>query len=133
MSAQAATIAGRTAAESLMVDTCLIEHRTGTSALDETTGRYTDTWTTVYSGKCRIQARDVIRTPTAESGERLVTLKVLTCSVPMSVTGVKVDDRVTVTASALDPDLTNRAFRVADLFHKTHATARRLAIEEITS
>lgn len=132
MSAQAVTLAGRLQAEALMVDACVIERLAG-QTFDETSGTYVDTWSEVYAGKCRVQAQDVLRVPEEQAGEQLYVLRRATLSVPMSVTDVRVDDRVTVTASALDPDLANRVYRVTDLAHKTYLTARRLPIEEVTS
>ena len=66
-------------------------------------------------------------------GEALVYQLLIDVQVPMSVTGLAVGDVVTVTASALDPDLVGRHFWVKDLAHKTHMTARRLGCEEVTS
>lgn len=122
---------GRAAAERLMVDTCIIDRRSG-SVLDEDTGQYVDTYTTVYSGKCRIQVTDP-GGRAADAGEQTSQIQSLVLQVPMTVSGVKVDDRVSLTASALDPDLVGRTFRVSDLMHKTHATARRLPVEEVAT
>lgn len=122
---------GRAAAQRLMVDTCVIDRKTG-QVFDEQTGTYTDTWSTVYSGSCRVQDSG-LSGHQVEAGERAVELQTRTLQVPMTVLGLQVDDRVTITASALDPDLVDRVFRVSDLMHKSHATARRLPIEEVTS
>jgi hypothetical protein len=43
------------------------------------------------------------------------------------------DDLVTITASLLDADLVGRTFRVRELGHKSHMTARRVQLEEVTS
>lgn len=131
MTAEAALNAGRAAIEALMVDTCLIDRKTG-SVLDEDTGKYVDTYETVYSGKCRVQDSG-LSGRRAEAGEQSFELQTRTLQVPITVTGVRVDDRAQVTVSVLDPDLVGRTFRIADLFHKSHATARRLPIEEVTS
>jgi hypothetical protein len=121
---------GRAQIERLMVDACLIDRKTG-SVLDEDTGDYVDTYATVYEGKCRVQDSG-LSGHQVDAGDRPVELQTRTLQVPMTVTGVKVDDRVQVTASVLDADLVGRTFRVTDLMHKTHATARRLPIEEVT-
>ena len=57
----------------------------------------------------------------------------LVVQLPMSVTGVAAEDEVLLTASAHDADLTGRTFIVSDLANKTHASARRIGIEERTS
>jgi hypothetical protein len=121
---------GRAAAEALMVDACLIERETG-EATSTTTGAVTPTYTTLYSGKCRIQQRttEARVEDTAEQYDRMLRLEV---QLPMSVTGLKVDDRVTVTASVHDADLAGRQVWIRHLAHKTHATARRVVAEELT-
>jgi hypothetical protein len=132
MSAQSATLAGRAAAERLMVDTCTITRVTGGSS-DPETGVRTQTTTVVYTGKCRFKMyprspgrrTDVAEASVVEVDEEL--------QIPMSATGVQVEDIVTVTASALDPALVGRAFRVASQAAKTHATMRRFDLLEVAS
>lgn len=114
-----------------MVDACKVEYVNGTT-WDEGTGTSVPAYATRYEGECRVQT-----TLTAESnpdaGEREWTVQSLTVAVPMSATGFQVGDRVTVTAAALDADLVGRVFTVSALAHKTHMTARRLRVEEVTS
>lgn len=131
MSAATAVLAGRRMAEALMVDACTIRHPTGTTS-DDTTGQVTPTYTTVYTGKCRVQQTVPVSKP-ADVGEAHVWLQRLALQVPMSVTGIASDDLVTITASVLDADLVGRPFRVRELGHKTHMTARRVQLEEVTS
>jgi hypothetical protein len=121
---------GRAAAEALMVDACTIQRKTGEST-STTTGAVTPTYSTLYTGKCRIQQRSAEARveDTAEQYDRMLRLEV---QLPMSVTGLKVDDRITVTASAHDADLVGRQVWIRHLAHKTHATARRLVAEELT-
>ncbi|HEY9484190.1 MAG TPA: DUF6093 family protein, partial [Micromonosporaceae bacterium] len=45
---------GRAAALAGMVDACLIERMTGTTT-DPDTGQVTETWSTTYTGPCRVQ------------------------------------------------------------------------------
>jgi hypothetical protein len=131
MSATTATLRGRLAAEANMVDACTIQRVTGTTTND-TTGVVTPTYTTIYSGRCRVQQVVPIAKP-AHVGEAAVWLQRLVLQVPMSVTGIASDDLVTITASLLDPDLVGRTFHVRELGHKTHMTARRVQLEEVTS
>lgn len=130
--AAGAVAAGRRAAEALMVDVCTITHGTGAATLNETTGRRTLTTSTVYSGPCRVQVPQA-QPQTSDVAERSATVQQLTISIPVTATGVAVGAVVTVTASALDPELAGRVFRVSGVHHKTHATARRLACEETTA
>lgn len=130
MSAASVLARGRAAAEALMVDTCLIQEVTG-----ETTGTggvVTPTYATVYSGACRIQQPDA-QARQEDAGQAYLLMSRRQLQLPMSVTGVRADQRVTITASAHDPDLVGRVFVVRDEFAKSHATARRVGIEEATS
>ena len=57
----------------------------------------------------------------------------LEVQLPMTVTGLRVSDEITIDTSAHDPDLVDRVFLVRDLAHKSHATARRVQVTEKTS
>jgi len=48
------------------------------------------------------------------------------------VTGVRINDIITINTSALDPDSSGRTYWVRELFDKTHGTSRRLGIEEVS-
>lgn len=118
----------RAAAESLMVDACTIKRQTGTT--EDANGVVTPTYAApFYTGRCKVQARDV-DAQNPEAGDAVHTVLRLRVDVPMSVTGVEVDDVVTITSSVYDPDLATRRFRVVAPFHKSQATARRLPVEE---
>jgi hypothetical protein len=120
----------RRQAESMMVDACKVEYVSGTT-WDEGSGTSAPAYSTRYEGKCRTQT-----TLTAEAnpdaGEREWVVQSLTVAVPMSATGFQIGDRVTITKTLLDLDLLGRVFTVAALAHKTHMTARRLRVEEVT-
>lgn len=130
MSARRAVIRGRLAIEALMVDACTIQ-RLASSSTNPDTGVVTPTYSTVYTGKCRVQQTIPVAKP-HDIGQAAVWLERLLLQVPASVTGLASDDLVTVTASSLDGDLVGRTFRVRELGHKTHVTARRAQIEEVT-
>jgi hypothetical protein len=122
---------GRAMAEALMVDECVIRRRAG-EATDDESGVVRPTYATVYAGPCRVQQ------PTAtaqeqESGQAALLLVRFELQIPMSVVGVAADDEVRMTASVHDPDLVGRLFTVRGLAHKTHATSRRMQVEERTS
>jgi uncharacterized protein DUF6093 len=121
----------RAAAEAGMVDTCTIT-RAATTFTNPDTGQTTTSTTTVYTGACRVQQRVPGGARTTDVGEAHQLMLRMEVQLPMSVTGVKVGDTVTVTASVHDADLAGRRFRVRELAHKTEATARRLGVEEIT-
>jgi hypothetical protein len=131
MSRESVLARGQAAAESGMTDTCVIKRKTG-----ETTGAggvITPTWTTLYTGqKCRVQV--VIRRPGIgqDTGEAYRVIEHREVQLPMSVTGLQEGDSIQVTTSA-DPDLVGRVYTVRDVLAKTHATARRVTVLEITS
>ncbi|MFG3710131.1 DUF6093 family protein [Micromonospora sp. NPDC047730] len=130
MSVEALLARGRAASERLMVDACVIRRKTGETT-DEQTGVITPVYATLYTGKCRVQQAGGA-TP-AEAGEAYRLMLRLEVQVPMSIVGLEVGDEVELTSSPLDPDLVGRTFFVRDLAHKTHATARRVGVEEATS
>lgn len=125
--------AGRAAAEALMVDTCTIVRDPGPGTFNPDTGGYTDAAdTAVYTGPCRVQLR-ALDAQTADFGGEAVALTRVQVLLPMTATGIAVEDLVTITQSAYDADLTGRTFRVEAVAAKTHATTRRLDCEQIRS
>lgn len=132
MTAAGTLARGRAAAEALMVDTCTIAHRTG-STTDDLTGETVATWETVYTGKCKIQNASIAQGQQVEAGELEPVLLRLELHLPIAGTsGIERGDRVTITTSTHDPDLAGRTLRVHDLSHKTWPTARRLGVQETT-
>lgn len=132
MSATSALLAGRTAAEALMLDAVTITRATGTTTFDEATGRETaGTPTSVWTGPCKVQRRNVAER-TGEAGERLVTTQDVEIHVPIAATGIRVGDVAEITTATLDAELVGRRFRVTGLADKSFATARRLRAEEVT-
>lgn len=129
MSVSVALAAGRRAAERLMVDQCTIRRRTGETTDDD--GNVTPTYSDLYAGRCRIQ-QHVGQAAQADVGEDYQLLLRLEVHLPMSVVGLEVGDVIEVTASVHDSDLPGRSFVVRDLAHKSHATARRVGVQERT-
>ena len=130
MSALTVTQLGRLAAENLMVDTCAITRVTGKTTNTQT-GTVTPTTTTVYTGKCRLQQQGRMSRPTTVA-EAYVFQTQRELQLPMAVTGVRINDIITINTSALDPDSAGRTYWVRELFDKTHGTSRRLGIEEVS-
>lgn len=119
----------RAEAESMMVDTCAITRATAGSTFNETTGAYTGgSTTTVYTGACRVKPRDNADR-VVQYGQEAVSFWPFIVSVPMSATGISLNDIVTVTASALDASLVGMVLRVREVLQGSHLTARRLACE----
>lgn len=132
MSATSAVLQGRAAMRRLMSDTCTISR--GGSAeptYDETLREMVAAaGTAVYAGPCRVKARPT-EDRVVELGETTVSLRSYVVSLPIDATGIKVDDVVVVTSSALDGDLVDKQMRVLDVQAGSHVTARRLICEEV--
>lgn len=133
MSATSITLAGRAAAERLMIDSCTVT-RLASRVSDPETGVVTPTYTTIYTGKCKVQ-RGVHPTNSRpiDVGEAERFANYIELHLPMSVVGVTSDDIATVTASVLDADLVGTVFHLRELAHKTFQTARRFGVQEVTS
>ena len=131
MRANILTRKGRAAAESLMTDTLTITRQSGRPVTDPITGKVTYPTTRVYSGKGRVQSRDVDAEDIIAAGTR-TTLADSVVQIPVGV-ALAVDDEVTVDASLTDPLMVDRTFRVVVIPRKTHATMVRAGAEEVTS
>jgi hypothetical protein len=130
VSREALLARGRLAAELGMRDACVIR-RVGTRTTDPVTGDVTTPTTTIYTGQCRVQQHQA-SADRQDIGEDSLMLLRLEVQLPMTVTGLEVGDQIAITASASDPDLPGRVFRIHDLAHATDKTARRVQCIEKT-
>jgi hypothetical protein len=123
-------VAARRAAERLMVDSCIIRHKTGDST-DPTTGVVTATYADAYSGKCKVQAEgNISRLRSAADHE--FTIQRSRVDIPAGSPSVAVGDMIDITSSANDPALVGRRFRVIEMLHKSFASSQRFGVEEVT-
>lgn len=130
MSLEGALTRGRALAESLMVDACAIVRPGGEST--GANGVITAITNAVYSGKCRLQMRQ--ETGSGHNlGEAFVIVRRVELHLPMTAPELFEGDQVTMTASALDPQLVGKRYVVRDVARKTHLTARRVTVLEVTS
>lgn len=113
-----------------MLDTCTIRRASGETTIDPDTGLPTTTYTTIYTGRCKIQSEAVV-TLTPKSGDHTYTVDRWMLHLPVSATGIQVGDEATITASALDAANVGRVFHIQGLFRKSMATAQRLPVEEV--
>lgn len=130
MSAASVTLRGRAKALELMTDTCTVQHLTGSST-DQETGVVTPTYSTVYSGVCKVQQSAPATSPTT-IGEAEIFVGQLTLHLPVNTASAAVapDDLVTITACTLDASLVGKTFRLRGPAHKSYATARRFPLIE---
>lgn len=133
----------RAMVEPLMADTVIIDRWDGTTTRNPATGEETknygdpiygpdvtvDDW---RNGRAQI-LQDVSVAQEEEGGGRTVTTLRRQLRLPITATGLQVDDRVRLFDAAHDPDLIGREFRISSLHGKTFASSRRVSIEEVTS
>jgi hypothetical protein len=133
MSLEQELVAGRAAAEALMVGEQGELRGPDTRGPMNPDGTYPVVPGVLkYAGIGKVQAADTIGNE-AEAGERMVMVTRFEVHLPVSAPQSAVGDVWTPTASAGDPQLVGRRFRVTSLMHKSHPTARRLAVEETQS
>lgn len=129
MSVSALVTRGRAFAESVMVDTCTIQTETR-GALNTTTGAYAaSTFTTVYSGKCRVKGPPAGGGSIAErqAGDAEQPLQRQTLVIPHgSAASISVGDKVTITGSNSGVE-----FRVVGDVDSTTMTARSILVEAV--
>jgi Family of unknown function (DUF6093) len=123
--------AGRPAAEARMTDACSSRRQAGTTH-DDATGETVPTWTAVYSGPCRVKQSSA-QASTSTAGEAEVLLQQPELHLPISAAMHRPGDEVTITASATDPALVGRVFRIRAVPAHSQATARRYGVTERTS
>jgi len=130
MTATDAALRGRASAESLMLDTCLVQ-RPGTPVTDAD-GVVSTPLSEVYTGRCKVQ-QTISQASNPSAGGHQFTVQDSRVDFPVTAGPLAVDDVVTMTASVLDPQLVGREFRVTELFHKSYATAQRTRVEEVVA
>ena len=124
---------GRAFAEGGFVDICLIERVIG-EATNLITGTDTKTYETVYSGVCRVQAATANWAGPADVGQAAMRLAAAELQLPaVGTEDIRIDDRVTITACVNDADMVGRRYSVTGPSHKSHATTRKLPLQEVLS
>ena len=139
MSAEAAVLAGRAEAESLMLDTCTIDVP-GEPVTDTDTGEVTNTSTRIYPtpeqvsagnpGKCKVQSKDSA-TSNPEAGEATFTVVSRQVHIPANAADVPNGAVVTMVTSRLNSFTVGKQYRVSGFTPDTFDTAARLPVKEI--
>lgn len=132
MTADSVLARARVAMEALMVDTCTVKRLVPNPYTNPETGQMAKLYTTLYSGKCRVQRRTFFDRP-HEIGEDFVLMLAVEVQLPMSFVGGTAEDIITMVYSVYDPDLVGRDFSVKGISHKSHAASRRFQCVEINS
>lgn len=131
MDPTAAVLAGRRAAENLMVDTVAVSRRSSEPVTDPETGKVTFPEVTIYEGKGRIQVNAPSEN-TVDTAGASFTVQTMSLHVPVSAGPFRVGDLVEIRASPLDPHRVGHTMSIAGLHEKTLATAQRLKIKQTT-
>lgn len=118
-----------------MPDACTVTAPSGEPRVwDELTGTYSDPEpVTIYSGRCRVQARDA-QDQSLTVGEAAWSVTDVVVSLPLSAPAPPVDAVVTITTIGplSDPSLLGSRFSVAGSLSKSsRPTARRLHCKEV--
>lgn len=86
----------RAHAESNLTDLCRIERKTGAVTIDTANGMETAEWETVIAGvPCRVGSPKM-QPQRAEAGDQRLTVLRHVVAVPVAITDVRVDDRITI-------------------------------------
>lgn len=133
MSRDSVLARGRTFLLGGLIDTCLIE-RVTSEQTDQRDGTVTKQYAPVYQGSCRIQAATANWAGPAEVGQAAIRLAAAELQLPVVGTeGIAIDDRVTVLTCTHDVEMVGRRYSVTGLSHKSHATTRKLPLQEALS
>lgn len=124
----------RANAESMMRDTVKVERATGAVTPDPDTLEEVPVYATVHEGNARVQRSGQVAPSETVAGEVEFGIGTPLVQLPLSVTGVKRGDRVTVTAvdAKSDPDLLGLVATVMANLTKSHPTKRTLVCEEVS-
>jgi hypothetical protein len=118
----------RPVAAATLTDDCIITRGGGPGTVDPN-GNWTPTaGTTVYTGKCRIQAAGMADR-VAVVGEEQITTGLYHAAVPHDAPQIQVGDVITVTA-AEDPRLTGRHLSVLDHLYGSQQWQRDLLCQD---
>lgn len=123
----------RLEAESLMVDTVVVEQQDGTT-IDPDTLAEVLAWVPVYEGIARIQRPGALSPRDVVAGGYEFDERSILAQLPLAVTGIVSGHRVRVTAvgAVSDPDLVGLVATVQANLAKTHATKRTLVCQEVS-
>lgn len=110
------------------VDTCTVKRLTGNS-FNDSTGVYTPTYTTQYSGACLVRP---LTPGEGQFGQELVDLRGYTVFVPHDEGDPLPDDLVDI-VSTFDGFLNGKQFVVRNVAGDTYDTVRRLHCQEVVN
>lgn len=113
-----------------MEDECRIYRVTDKATLQPNGTLGSDSESEIYNGICSIAVITARRDRFDEFAGGLIYTVQYRLTVPWTVTGVRITDRVTITTTR-DPDFSGRDFEVRDIHRDTDTTQRRLTLHDI--
>lgn len=121
----------REMAESRMLDSCIVEYKTGRTTQDENTGAESPVYATRFTSKCRIKDLGFADADTEAGGRREVT-GATQIHLPWNVGQVYTDDRIRITAigSRTPSRYLGRVYYIGSDHDRSQATATRLNVKE---
>jgi hypothetical protein len=130
------TVVARARARQLdfMTDTATVTRASGAPIFNPETGGYSQTISTVYSGRCEIGGpnRGVSAGFDIQTGQAELRLLDLPAKFP-SGTPLAKDDTVTVTASLHNPYMVGRVYRVTDVVPVRASIYQHVTLEEVVT
>ncbi len=123
MSLQGIIAQAQTRWPSMLIDSCVIARVTGETIVGTVR---TPTYTTVYTGVCSARA---YQASDAIAGDRQLEFRAIRVRLPHGTTGIKVDDRVTIT-STHDGALDGKVLVVRNIRTDSYNTVRVLECED---
>lgn len=133
MSAASAILAGRRAAEALMLDAGTASRPTGETHYNPDLQQSVPTMDVLFPSRCKIQARDILQAQEREVGGRTAVTVRLELHLPASTPPLMVGDIWDLTETHPLSTARLTQYRVLAPVGKTLATASRYEIEEIVS
>lgn len=123
----------RAHAESMMRDTVRVERETGTTKPDPVTLEEVPVFALIHEGKGRVQRSGQLSPRELVAGEIEFGVNALLVQLPLSASGIKKGDWVTVVAvdAVSDPDLIGLTATVQANLTKSQPTKRTLVCEEV--
>lgn len=136
----AAVVEGRAWAESLMLDTCMVQEDSGLTAQDPVTGDELPIYNDLFPSPCKIQQASRLgligQISRPDVGGRKAAIVRMSVHLPIALPQpVRAGLYVLITAigAKSDPQILNRRFRLVSPVHKSLATSLRFEIEEVTA
>ena len=122
---------GRRAAEKIMSATVEVRRYTGETTIDPDSLKAVRAHSVVYKGKAKIAAYEAFESKPDIAGA-VVTVTRLRADFPVGAFKAQPGDEIHVIGDKIDPNLAGKVVRIAvPSPYKSHATAYRVAVEEV--